>query len=93
MSLEQQLEAAAARGAEIGARLALKAFTATLERRIQPELLRNLTTSEAAEFLRVSEATLRCEVRSGRLSAAEIGARGVLLFPMWQLVRYLDGHT
>jgi excisionase family DNA binding protein len=92
MTLEQQLEAAAARGAELGARLALEQFVTTLETRIQPELLKTMTLSEVAEFLKISDATCREEVRSGRLPAFEVGARGQWRIPMWKLVQYLDGQ-
>lgn len=93
MTLEQMLEAATERAAEIGARRAINEYAATLEKRIQPELLKVLTLEETAEFLHVSPNTVREEVRSGKLCAAEIGARGQWRFPMWRLIAYLDPNV
>jgi hypothetical protein len=93
VNLEQMIEAATERAAEIGARRAINEYTATLERHIQPELLRVLTLEETAEFLHVSPNTVREEVRAGKLCAAEIGARGQWRFPMWRLVSYLDPNV
>jgi excisionase family DNA binding protein len=89
MTLEQQLEAAAQRGATRAVTLVLQQVTNQLGLLvIRPEDDTVLTLEESAAFLRVDPDTMRQLLRSEQISAAKVGNQ-------WRihkaaLRRYLD---
>lgn len=91
MTLEQQLENAAARGATRAVQLVVSQLSNQLGLVVmRPEDDAVLTLEEAAAWLHVDPDTLRGQARSGTVPAARLGVQW--RFHKAALRRYLDPH-